>query len=197
MNNDQQQPTDPQNQVLNRYLEWKGRTPFITRTILQTLSFIYLLSWFLPFTDALTNVPYFTIFGFEFYRIFTAPLICQSLMSLIFVAMSMGGLANIMERQMGSGGFMILCFGISTVTHLGFMTCSVILYYCFNDPGAMFYSIQGFWGVLMGLITIECQFSSVPTRRMMFLPFQSTYQASGFEHPQGQPHGIFELHALR
>lgn len=163
---------DPQNQILDRYNEWKFRTPFVTRTILLTLSLVYLLSWLLPFSDYLTNIPFFTVYKLELYRILLAPLVCESLMSLIFVFMSMGNLANTMEHSMGSAGFLMLCFGISTATHVSFTAGSLILYYVFADPGAMFYQVQGFWGVLMGLITIESQFSSMPTRRLLFLPFQ-------------------------
>ena len=100
-----------------RYKEWSGRTPLVTRYILQTLGVLYLLSWATSsLTLGLINIPYSTILKvgshkpflpkkdttrnpahtlfpflgpfhqFQLYRLFLAPLVGNSLLSLVFAA---------------------------------------------------------------------------------------------------------------
>ena len=173
MNSSSSQPqSDAQNQILQTYLEWKNRTPLITRSTLQTLTFVYASSWIFDFSSHIANIPYFTLLKLEFYRLLLAPFLCQSLFSLVFVGMSFSSLGARLEQILGSGGFLSLMVSIALLSHLSFVLLASILFYLFNDVSAMFYSAQGFWSVLMGLIVIESHNSPQPTRRLLFLPFQ-------------------------
>mmetsp|Transcript_9593 Transcript_9593/g.14299 ORF Transcript_9593/g.14299 Transcript_9593/m.14299 type:complete len:404 (-) Transcript_9593:407-1618(-) len=125
------QPPAP-NPILSAYEKFQNDTPLITRYILTTYTASYLLtSLFLPqFTlYAILNIPYFTIFHFEFYRIFTTLFVCTSFLNLIFGWIVLLGTGRRIEQSLGSTNYGVLtvgCFG--ALPQFVFVTCVWLVY---------------------------------------------------------------------
>lgn len=119
----------------------------------------YILSFFFDADLVLGNITYFTIMKFEIYRIILTPLVGNSILMIILVAMFFPSMGGRMESSIGSSAFLFLMGTISLVTNLLFN--SICLFMSFvGTPEALFWSCSGFWTILFGLITIECMFVS-------------------------------------
>ena len=120
-----------------------------------SLVITYLIS-FLISTDLLVgNIPFFTLFNFEIYRLLLSPLVGNSFMSLIFVALLFPGMGARIENCLGSCAFLSLIGTLTLVTNVAFAAVCLFLN-IFDMPEAMFFRCHDFWVVLFGLITMEC-----------------------------------------
>ena len=77
----QQQPDT--NPILHAYKEWILRTPFITRNSVVLIIIVYILSWFVNPTKALSDVPDETVLHFQLYRLVLAPFVGNSILSVL------------------------------------------------------------------------------------------------------------------
>ena len=76
------------NPFLESYRAWSERTPWITRVSTIIVLVSYVLSFFLDLEEFLANIPQFSIFYFEFYRIFLSPLVGNSFIFLLIMLLS-------------------------------------------------------------------------------------------------------------
>jgi hypothetical protein len=146
----------PQNQVLNYYREWANRTPLVARSTLLVLSVMWLLSWFLPLdAEQLGNVPYFTIFYYELYRIIVSPLVGNDFISLVVTFFFYPQLAASFEYSIGSLSLLSLIVTMTVLNNLLFILLCFVFYF-FGTVGALFWSNSGFWAVIFALLAIDC-----------------------------------------
>jgi hypothetical protein len=75
------------NPVLTAYESYLRDTPLITRYVLNATVISYLTGFFFSPAYLLANIPIFTLFKFQLYRILTSPLICTDILSLFFTFM--------------------------------------------------------------------------------------------------------------
>mmetsp|Transcript_29360 Transcript_29360/g.65727 ORF Transcript_29360/g.65727 Transcript_29360/m.65727 type:complete len:404 (+) Transcript_29360:62-1273(+) len=166
------QPYTPPNPALEWYKEWSGRTPLVTRYILQTLGVLYLLSWATSsLTLGLINIPYSTILKFQLYRLFLAPLVGNSLLSLVFAAIWLSSMGAKVENAFGSAKFASVILMVGTFANAGFAIFCFLMA-ALGTYEALFFTCQGFWVVLLGLIAVESLESGVPTRQLFMIPYQ-------------------------
>ena len=161
----------PQNPIITAYNNFAERTPFVTRVSMVGVVFFYLFSWIYDMDKALGNVTYFTVFRFEIYRILLNPIVGNSLLNTIFMAMFYPAMGSKLEGSMSSALFLWLIGFITLATNVAFNFCCLLLY-TINMPAAIFYSCSGFWTILFGLITIECMLQPEAPRQLMFIPVQ-------------------------
>ena len=210
----------------------QGRTPLLTRYVLQSLVGVWVLTFFSDVAYALVNVPFYvrvrhttlsplpcihalslspcltlmaprtsphhapshaaagrpavrhrrramrsapcarrheTIGKLELYRLFLAPLFGNSFFSLIFVGMTLTSMGTRLEFSMGTARLGALMLTISLATNLVFVLMCYLMA-SFGSYEALFFTCQGFWVILMGLIVVECLSSPEGTRRLLFIP---------------------------
>jgi membrane associated rhomboid family serine protease len=129
----------------------------------------YLLSWLFEASVMLGNVPYFTIFSFEIYRLFTSPFVGNSIIDLVMILMFFPTMGGRMEASLGSASYLVLMATLTLVTNLLFIVIC-LSFYLFGMVTALFFPCAGFWNVLFALITIECMQVPDQPRRMFMLP---------------------------
>jgi hypothetical protein len=134
---------------------------------------VFLLSFIFDLGGLLANIPALTIFGLQLHRLLLSPLVCVSVMSVLFVGMTFTSLGRSMEAKLGTVRLLLLMGTFSLVVNLTFTSLCLLLFFGTKNPSTLAYSAQGFWMILMALLTIDCHSpGSPPTRRLMFLPFQ-------------------------
>lgn len=162
-------PPPPPNPVLSAYEGFVRDTPLVTRYTITTLFTSWLLSWFVDPSYAVSNIPLFTVFKFELYRILFSPLVCTSILSLIFAYMSFTDNGKRLEHSIGSTAFAVLIATLGCVTNLAFLALCVVLYYATGNQSWLLSSSSGIWIVLLGLIAIECSGAPRDTKRRLFV----------------------------
>ena len=157
------------NPMLQYYQQWSEKNSFFTRNITITLVVSYILSFFIASDKYFGNIPFFSIFHFEVYRILMSPFVGDSIMSLIIVIMMYPAIGSRIESSLGSSAYLTLIGTITLLVNLGFIAI-VLFMYIVGTPTALFMGCSGFWNVLFALFTIECLQSPEQPRRMMFIP---------------------------
>jgi membrane associated rhomboid family serine protease len=172
-------PSDPPppNPVLTAYENFMQSTPLVTRSILSIQVASYIFSWFVNPHYALANIPQFTLFQYEIYRVFTSPLVNTSLFSLVFSFLSFLQHGKRLEHSMGSTAFAWLCLTIGGLTNVAFLSLSLALYLLSGqDTAYMFSAASGIWLILFGIIAIECiQAPRTALRRLLFFEVPVLY----------------------
>ncbi len=148
-------PATGTNPFLQSYQAWSERTPYVTRTTCIGLVVLFLISFFIRFELYLADIPFFTLYHFEIYRLILSPFIGNSILFLVLLLFTFPTLGLKMESTMGSGYFLWLLMMINVLTNSIFNTVCITLS-LFGMQEALFYNCSNFWLILFALITIEC-----------------------------------------
>mmetsp|Transcript_7370 Transcript_7370/g.9521 ORF Transcript_7370/g.9521 Transcript_7370/m.9521 type:complete len:350 (+) Transcript_7370:1320-2369(+) len=167
-NNDSVQPPRP-NPVLTAYESFVETTPLVTRYLLNSLFCSFILSFFVDQGFAVANIPYFTILRFEIYRPVLCNLVCESLLSLVFICMSFVEIGKRMEYSLGSTAFSCLMFTIAIVTNISFLLFCFVMFFITGNHRELMRGALGVWPVLFGLIAVECAQAPPATTRRFFV----------------------------
>jgi len=165
----------PPNPVLSAYERFVLDTPLVTRYSMTTLFVSWCLSWFFNPEYSLGNIPYFTLYRLEIYRIFLSPLVCQKAFNLIFAYLSFVESGKRLEFSMGSTAFAWLMFTIGCFTNCLFLVVCLAMNYVTEDSGWLMASSSGIWVVLFGIIAIECSKAPGLKRQLFFFEVPTKY----------------------
>jgi hypothetical protein len=91
------------NPFLESYRAWSERTPWVTRVTTITVLVFYIISFFFDMQLYLTNIPRYTLFRFEVYRLILSPLVGNSILFLIIMLLSYPAIGK-------SLGTVLICF---------------------------------------------------------------------------------------
>lgn len=160
-------PPQP-NPVLTAYESYLRDTPLITRYVLNATVISFITGFFFNPAYLLANIPIFTIFKFQLYRIFTSPLICTDILSLFFTFMGFMNHGVRLEQSMGSTLFAVLFFTLTIVTNILFLIISILLWGLTNSDSYLSMASLGIWTVLLGIIAVECSEAPPDTKRKLF-----------------------------
>lgn len=128
----------PPNPVLNAYETFARETPLVTRYVLTSQFATWVLSFFVDPSFAVANIPHFTIFKFELYRLLLSPFICQGFFSLVFAYISFVDNGRRLEFSMGSTAFGSLLLTIGIITNLSYLVVSFLLSQLTGNQGFIF-----------------------------------------------------------
>lgn len=168
-------PPQP-NPVLTAYESYIRDTPLVTRYVLNCLLLSFFMSFLVNPAYALANIPLFTIFKFELYRVITSPLICTDILSLFFAFMGFMNHGIRLEQSMGSSLFGCLFFSLTLVSNGLFLAISVLLWGLTNSESYLVAASLGIWSVLLAIIAVECaQAPPDSKRRLFFLTVPALY----------------------
>ena len=148
-------PPAQSNPILQSYQAWSERTPFVTRVTTITLVVLYIFSFFIRFDLFLADIPYFTLFHFEIYRLILSPFIGNSILFLVLLLFTFPAIGLKMESTMGSGYFLWLIMTINLLIN-GIFNIICVTLYAFGMKEALFWNCFTFWTILFALITIDC-----------------------------------------
>ncbi|KAL7535757.1 hypothetical protein ACHAWF_005263, partial [Thalassiosira exigua] len=149
----------PANPVLTAYESYIRDTPLITRYILNATVISFFVSFFFSPAYLLANIPMFTVFKFQLYRILTSPMICTDILSLFFTFMGFMNHGVKLEQSMGSSMF---------ATNVLFLVISILLWGLTNSDTYLAGASMGIWTVLLGIIAVECAEAPPETKRRLF-----------------------------
>ena len=158
----------PTNHILNAYETFVRETPLVTRYILTGQFVTWWLSFFVDLSMILGNIPQFTVFRFELYRIVLSPFICPGLFSLIFAYISFVDNGRRLEFSMGSTAFFVLTMMIGVLTNLAFIALLFLLYGITGSHSLLILPSVGIWIILFGIIAIECSNAPPDSKRRLF-----------------------------
>lgn len=162
-------PPSSGNPFLQSYQAWSVRTPYVTRTSTIVLTIVYILTWFINLQSWWANIPYYTLFYFEIYRLILSPLVGNSLLTLILAYLVYPSLGVKMESSMGSSAFLYLIIFFTLSVNIGFaLMC--LLAYLLGSSSALGWVSMDFWTLLFALITLDCMQTPDMPRRLMFIP---------------------------
>jgi len=163
-------PPPSNNPILSAYLSFVQTTPLVTRYIISLATFTYLISWFVDPTLALTCIPYFTILKLELYRAIISPILCTSILNLIFAYLSFVEHGRRLEFALGSSAFASLLFLLGVATNIAYITVCFLLY-LFSGRNVM-YLMGGsgsIWILILALIASECSKAPQGSKRRLFV----------------------------
>lgn len=144
------------NPILSYFIEWSDKTSCVTRNIMITLFVCLIISFFFPASENfLGNIPQYTIFKYQLYRLLCSPLVGNSLLNIILVCLFFPSIGGRLESSVGSASYLSLIILLTLFTSILFSLLCVVVFYS-GVIEAIFYCSSGFWIVLFGLITIEC-----------------------------------------
>jgi Rhomboid family len=158
-----------ENPILKAYESFVRGTPFVTRTLLQVQVMTWILSWFIDLGLALGNVPHFTVFRFELYRVLLSPFFCTTFLSLIVCYLSCAEYGIRMEHSLGSTAFALLLAIIGWTVNLLHLLICFVLYGIEGSPKWLFLPCSGVWMLIFGLLSIECSQAPATSVRRLFL----------------------------
>ena len=121
----------------------------------------------LDFSDYLANVPYYTLYYFEIYRILTSIFMSNSIISGSLCG-SFSGYGSAYEQQMGSAAFGWMLYASAIAINVVFV--ALCLVGSMFDKHAMLAECSGFWSVLFTLITLDCLAMPDQPRRLLCIP---------------------------
>ena len=161
-------PSSPQsNPVLQYYTEWSERTPYITRSVMVILVVTFVLSLFFNTDTAFGDIPHYTVYRLEVYRIILSPLVGNSLLMLVFAFMFFPAMGGRIEAGYGSAYFLYMLASFTVIINIIFTTFCLIME-MFGSTEMSFLNSSGFWTLIFALITMECVAVSNTDISMLF-----------------------------
>jgi len=172
----QQQQPPPPNPLLvvaAAYEAFVDRTPLVTRYLLTGQFVSYAASYVVDPHFALSNIPRFTLYNLELYRLILSPAVNTSLFSLAFAFLSFGDLGKRLELRIGSAAFAWLCVAVAFAVNVAFLLVCWAGYAATGNELWMFRSAQSIWLILFAIVAMECaaqspQHELTGGRRMVF-----------------------------
>ena len=118
---------------------------------------------------AIINIPYFTIFKFEIYRLFLSQFDCKTFLNLILGFMSFVAQGKRLEYSIGSTNFALVFLFIGIGSNVLFTLISLVMYiFAGNYEPHLMHESGGIWQMMLGIIALECSFGPEGSKRSLF-----------------------------
>lgn len=161
---------------------WDGTPLFVQFIVLSTV-ILYLLNLFIPFIAfVLADIPYYTVFYFQIWRLFTTVFMTTGIFSIIFGFIFWVREASSLERSMGTFKYMVVFFMNSILIQVIYNIMMIVFALVFMNSRKMMtkYTLggirnEGLWPVIMSEITLLCM--SNPNAGMHFFFFPCEIKA--------------------
>ena len=152
--------------------------PFFIRFVVTSTVILYLLNCFIPqIALYLSNIPYFVIFNFQVWRLFTNAFITTSIFNIIFAFISWIKDASNLESNIGTMKYMMIFMVNSILIQCIEMTILLIISLISRQKSFLAYNYNlghvendGLWPIIMAELTLLCLCNPDIEMRFMFLP---------------------------
>ena len=153
---DPSSPPAPKNPVVTAYDNFVRDTPLVSRYIMSACGICYLLSFVINPQFSLANIPYFSVYKLEVYRILVAPLLCDNIVSLVFAYFVVTDHVKRLEFSLGSTAFGVLFMTLNLLVNLSHIVVCLSLRLVLQNPSWALVPASGIWIVLLPLMATEC-----------------------------------------
>lgn len=144
------------NPIRTFFDNYHRETPMITRTVMVTQVAGYVVNIFFDLRFGLGNIPVFTVYKFEIYRIFTSFFVCSGFFSLVLAYFSFQPTGKRLEYSMGSTEFTFALLTIGVMTNALYICLAFLLDGLLGDQYWLVIPSFGLWNILFGVIAMEC-----------------------------------------
>ena len=152
--------------------------PFFIRFVVTSTVILYLLNCFIPqIALYLSNIPYFVIFNFQVWRLFTNAFITTSIFNIIFAFISWIKDASNLESNIGTMKYMMIFMVNSILIQCIEMSILLIISLISRQKSFLAYNYNlgyvendGLWPIIMAELTLLCLCNPDIEMRFMFLP---------------------------
>jgi membrane associated rhomboid family serine protease len=135
---------------------YQRETPMATRTIMATQAIAYTVNIFFDLSLGLGNIPVFTVYKFEIYRIFTSLFVCTTFFSVILAYFNFLPTGKRLEYSMGSTEFACVLLTIGVMTNVLYICLAFLLDGLQGSQYWLVIPSFGLWNILFGVIALEC-----------------------------------------
>ena len=152
--------------------------PFFIRFVVTSTVILYILNLFIPqIALYLSNIPYFVIFNFQVWRLFTNAFITTSIFNIIFAFISWIKDASNLESNIGTMKYMMIFMVNSILIQCIEMSILLIISLISRQKSFLAYNYNlgyvendGLWPIIMAELTLLCLCNPDIEMRFMFLP---------------------------
>ena len=154
--------------------------PLFIKFVLFTTLILYLLNSFMPFISFIfANIPYYTIYYFNLYRLITTSFITTNILSIIFSIYFWYQEAVKLEREIGTVKYMLIFLMNSFCIQLIY-TLIMFLFSLFTVQSQSLLKKKitnlglrndGLWPILLCDLTLLCLSNPEEPQKFYFLPF--------------------------
>ena len=157
--------------------------PFFVKMVVCSTVILYLINLIIPFVARfLADIPYFTIYYFQIWRIFTTPFMTTSIFSVIFSIYFWYEKASKLEKGMGTVKYILIFFINSFCIQIMFLALMFLLSLIIGNKAPLIMKVtpngvrnEGIWPILLCDITLLCL--SNPDENMQFRFFPCIIKA--------------------
>uniref|UniRef100_A0A7S0RBT6 Derlin n=1 Tax=Pyramimonas obovata TaxID=1411642 RepID=A0A7S0RBT6_9CHLO len=155
-------------------MDWREfyyTVPLATRSIMVTITTVFVLSPFFPATlEAVSACPYYILFRLQIYRLLLSGFVSDSILGLLLGLLLIYRYGLLLEQEKGSLHFGYLCAKL--IVLINALICVAVLFLSPLNPlllSPTYASRGGTFPLLLALITIQTQRS--PNPRTSFMGF--------------------------
>ena len=152
--------------------------PFFIRIIVFSTLIFFIINLFTPYPAFyLVDIPYFTIFHLQIWRLFTTPFITTGLISIVFSLLFWYRHAKQIEQEKGTIKYMLNFFMNTFFIQLMYCVLMLIITLIIQNTIMLKMKItmrgvrnQGLWPILMCDLTLFCLSNPEANMRFFFFP---------------------------
>ena len=152
--------------------------PYFVKIILCSTVILYIINFIIPYVALfLADIPYFTIYKIQIWRLFTTPFITTSIFSVIFSIIFWYDKASKLEKEIGTIKYMLIFFMNSFFIQILFCTLMLLLSFIIQSQYPMKMKVtqagvrnEGIWPILLCDITLLCLSNPEENMKFRFFP---------------------------
>ena len=157
--------------------------PFFVKIVVCSTVILYLINLIIPFVAYFfADIPYFTVYYLQIWRIFTTPFITTGLFSVIFSIYFWYEKASKLEKEIGTIKYILIFFMNTICIQIMFCALMLLLALIIRNKAPLMMKLsragvrnEGIWPILLCDITLLCL--SNPNETMQFRFFPCTIRA--------------------
>ena len=164
------------NPAISAYESFARETPLVTRYVIQALVVGYLTTFIYNFTSAVVNIPFFTLYRLEIYRLLLAPFFSDNILTVLFSCIAFSTYGKLIEVNKGSTNFGVLIFMIGFLSNVAFLFLCIFLSITTHENNWLTLKSAGPFTIIPGLIAFECSIAPAGSkRRLLMCELQTVY----------------------
>ena len=152
--------------------------PFFIKIVILSTIILYLLNLFIPYIALfLSDIPYFTVFYFQIWRLITTPFMTTNILSIIFSLIFWFKEAVKLERDLGTVKYMLIFFMNTLCIQILFCLITSLISLIIQDTILMKIKVtkqgvrnEGLWPILMCDLTLLCLNNPEEPMRFFLFP---------------------------
>lgn len=153
--------------------------PFFTKFVIVFTTLLYFLNLFFPIVSFyFSNLPYYTIQNFQFWRLFSAVYLTTSILNILFALLAWVKEASSLEKTMGTLKYLGVFSVNSVIIQIIYTGIMYLVSFIFNNKQVLVYGISmlggveanGLWPIIMAEITMLCMANPNENMKIFIFP---------------------------